>query len=69
MKRYLLFSGEDHYQPLGGWYDCQGSFSTIEDAKAAADCYTEWAHIVDIKPGSCSRIVADYCAREWSDEE
>lgn len=44
MKRYLLFSGEDYY-PNGGWYDYQGIFDTIQEAKNG---HTQgWAHIVD----------------------
>jgi len=36
MKRYLLFCFPADY-PAGGWNDFQGSFGTIEEAKAAAE--------------------------------
>ena len=44
-KRYLLFTGEEHY-PSGGWKDLCGGFDTIEDAKFLIGS-RDWAHIVD----------------------
>lgn len=36
MKKYHLFSGEDHY-PEGGLEDYYGSYETLEEAKAAGE--------------------------------
>jgi len=49
MKPYLLFYGMTYY-PNGGWEDFQGSFDTLEEAKAAVPAigqgYPGWGHIV-----------------------
>jgi hypothetical protein len=45
---YLLFSGEDVYQPGGGVYDFQGRFESEDDArKFVRDNKHRWAHITD----------------------
>ena len=53
MKRYLLFSGDQHY-PLGGWEDFQGSFDTPSEAIAAVvakHSSHDWWEIVDTEIG------------------
>lgn len=64
MKRYWLFLGEDYY-PGGGMHDFIDSFSSVEDATAAAksqikasggDYYTWW-HVADSHTGE--RVAAD----------
>ena len=37
MKRFLAFSCEQYY-PGGGWNDFEGSFDTLEEAKASGAC-------------------------------
>jgi hypothetical protein len=46
MKRYLLFAGENYY-PLGGWFDYEVSFDTVDEAIAAVPASAEWWHVVD----------------------
>lgn len=54
MKRYLAFAMRDH-EACGGWYDFEGDFDTIEEARSAAQAAFErphvyrkdYAHIVD----------------------
>lgn len=36
MKRYLVFAFDDPY-PSGGWSDFEGAFTTIEQAREAAN--------------------------------
>lgn len=46
-KRFLLFSGDSYY-PLGGFWDCNHSFDTLEesvDFALKSDC--DWYHVVD----------------------
>jgi hypothetical protein len=48
MEQYIVFAGENFY-PLGGWCDYIGSYSTVEEARNAAnnrEC--DWWQIVDI---------------------
>lgn len=51
MKRYLVFSGKDHY-PRGGWEDFVGSFDTIDECgKSFTSEPNSWMHIVDSNTG------------------
>ena len=65
MKRFLIFAGDLHY-PTGGWYDFEGDFDTLEDAKTALlNINCDWWHIVDTvrKGGGRNQIIA-YGMRE-----
>ncbi len=46
MKRFAMFSGSFYY-PCGGVDDCQGSYLTLEEAKAGVPQYRDWAHIAE----------------------
>lgn len=49
IKRYLVFSGYQHY-PGGGWDDFVESFDTIEEAEEYLndrDLFGDWSQIVD----------------------
>lgn len=47
MKRYLVFVGYDYY-PAGGWYDFEGSFDSIEEAKAKIlSLEGDWYQVID----------------------
>lgn len=52
-KRFLVFQHQSYY-PSGGWGDLQGSFDTIEDARALANADPgRWDHseIIDLETG------------------
>ena len=49
-EQFFLFSGSDYY-PMGGAHDCDGAYSTIEDAKAAYSKKLDWAHVATMKDG------------------
>lgn len=59
MKKFLLFSGDNHY-PMGGWRDFLGSFDTKEEAVAAVPLLNDWYQVVDLEAG---KIVAG--SRGW----
>ena len=46
--QFLIFAGHEYY-PSGGWKDFDGSFSSLEVARAAIGelDYYEWVQIVD----------------------
>ncbi len=49
MKRFLLFSGDTYY-PYGGFWDCNHSFDSLEEAVSfAASKDDDWYHVVDIQ--------------------
>lgn len=54
MKRFLLFSG-DAYYPKGGFWDCNLSFDTVQEAVSFATTKNndyfdqDWYHVVDTK--------------------
>jgi len=56
LKRFLLFAGE-HYYPQGGVNDLQNSFTTLEEARVAANSMIrirvdiQWANILDTNTG------------------
>jgi hypothetical protein len=53
VKRFVLFAGETYY-PSGGWGDFNGSFDTIEEARAAesiAESGGDWTQIIDLETG------------------
>jgi hypothetical protein len=54
MKQFLLFAGYNYY-PTGGWYDFQGSYATLEEAREAAASWPRakdnWWHIIDNQTG------------------
>lgn len=50
MKNYLLFAGDDGYNPSGGFDDFKGAFDTIEAAKVYAVSEFDidgWWQVVD----------------------
>lgn len=49
MNQFLLFSG-DYYYPSGGWDDFVASYKTVQEARAA-DCWGDWAQVVDSVTG------------------
>ena len=54
MKRYLVFSGSDHY-PDGGWYDFRGDADTLDEAIDLAHDPKHsgyWWHVVDTETKS-----------------
>lgn len=55
MKRYVLFTG-DNYYPSGGFYDFNGAYEILEDAKSAGleffeKSYSGWWHVLDLELG------------------
>lgn len=42
---YQLFAGEIS-NPLGGWHDYVGSFSTVDEALSNVPVTAEWFHVV-----------------------
>lgn len=49
MRRYFLFGG-DRFYPLGGFYDFQGDYDTVEEAvKRGNSRGWDWWHIWDSK--------------------
>lgn len=50
MKRFLVFSGSDHY-PSGGYNDFVGGYETFAEAAhemvAISHIYGKWVHLVD----------------------
>jgi hypothetical protein len=55
-KRYIVFQYEDYY-PSGGWGDLQGSFDTLEEARAfAQENRHDNTDIIDLETGE------DVCA-------
>jgi hypothetical protein len=54
LKNFLLFAG-DVYYPSGGWDDFQGSFDTVDEAKAylkAQNHNHDWWQIVNLSTGA-----------------
>lgn len=54
---FLLFAGEAYY-PSGGWWDYQGAFGSLEEAKAAIGKNErgedpDWWHIIDANSKKC----------------
>jgi len=50
VKQYLLFGGNEIFEPSGGWWDFLGSYNTIEEANAAFNFGGKgdpWAHVID----------------------
>lgn len=48
-RRFLLFGG-DRFYPLGGFFDLQGDFQTVEEAVTKATRRGwDWWHIYDLK--------------------
>ena len=47
---FLVFSGASYY-PEQGFYDCRGSYTSLEAAKdfLLANNDYDWAHIVDVR--------------------
>jgi len=51
MKRFLVFTGDEHY-PNGGWDDFVGSFDTLAEAMDRLILKrADWGQIVDSQTG------------------
>jgi hypothetical protein len=54
MKRYLLFYNHAYY-PLGGFFDYQGAFDSVEEAVAKVPtkgyAAPDWYHVIDAHNG------------------
>ena len=66
MSAFYLFGG-DRYYPRGGGFDYQGTFVTLEEAKAASEGRGwDWWHVYRVEGEEWKLAAVDPDTRDWS---